>query len=92
MMKKRVHLVVSGLVQGVGFRYYVVKAAQRNGATGWVKNLHDGRVEAVAEGEEKQLQEFLAAVRKGPMFSQVKEVQVEWQESQDQFDGFRVTH
>jgi len=62
---------VSGRVQGVGFRWYVLKRAQELGVSGWVRNLPDGRVEAAASGDPEQLQAFEDALRRGPRFSRV---------------------
>lgn len=90
-MKKGVHLIVSGMVQGVGFRYYVHHAARRHYLCGWVKNLPDGRVEAVAEGDEEELRGFVQEIKKGSRFSRVDEVQVEWQPFSRQFNSFNIT-
>ncbi|MDZ7344464.1 MAG: acylphosphatase [candidate division KSB1 bacterium] len=90
-MKKRVHLIVSGMVQGVGFRYYVHHAARRHYLSGWVKNLPDGRVETVAEGDEEELRAFVQEIKKGSRFSRVDEVQVEWQPFSNQFKSFTIT-
>ena len=60
---KRVHVLYSGQVQGVGFRYSVQDIAMNLGVTGWVKNLEDRRVEVVAEGEQKDLEGFLDKIR-----------------------------
>ena len=61
-MKKRLHIYYSGMVQGVGFRYTAQDAASYLGLTGWVKNLRDGRVEVVAEGEEGLLERFIQEI------------------------------
>jgi acylphosphatase len=90
-MKKGVHLIVSGMVQGVGFRYHVHHSARRHYLTGWVKNLPDGRVETVAEGAEEELREFVKEVKKGARFSQVDDVQVEWLPFTNQFRAFQIT-
>jgi acylphosphatase len=90
--KKRLSVVVHGRVQGVGFRYYVYKKASSIGVSGWVKNLPDGNVAAVAEGDEDQLILFLDAVKKGPSFSLVSNVDVVWCEYQGTFHSFDVTH
>ena len=62
----RAHVIVSGMVQGVGFRYYALREAERAGVSGWVRNRRDGTVEIEAQGEEEALEAFLAAVRPGP--------------------------
>ena len=90
-MKKGVHLVVSGMVQGVGFRYHVHHSARRHYLKGWVKNLPDGKVETLAEGEDEELREFVKEVKKGARFSRVDEVQVEWVSYSNQFQAFQIT-
>ena len=69
MQAKR--LLVSGIVQGVGFRYFTRRAARALGLIGWVRNLNDGRVEAVAAGPEEALRQFIEQVRTGPGGAQV---------------------
>jgi acylphosphatase len=77
--QRAVHLVVHGLVQGVGFRYYTRVSAQRAGVVGWVRNREDGTVEIRAEGSEERLKQFLQAVRRGPSHSRVTNVDVTWE-------------
>jgi acylphosphatase len=74
----RLHLVVSGRVQGVAFRACTVDEARRLRLAGWVRNLPDGRVEAEAEGERPALEALLAFCRRGPPAAQVDDVEVEW--------------
>ena len=69
--------VVEGEVQGVGFRYFAVRRALRIGVSGWVRNLPDGRVEALAEGSLAALVEFEAALRRGPDMAAVTNLQVD---------------
>jgi len=66
--------VVSGRVQGVGFRWYTVRVATQCGVVGWVRNLPDGRVEAVAKGTTEAIDAFDAALRRGPRMSAVENV------------------
>jgi len=68
---------VSGQVQGVGYRYFAVRAARELGLKGWVRNLPDGRVEAYAAGPAHLLEDFEARLRKGPMSGEVRGVEVE---------------
>ncbi|MGH7491379.1 MAG: acylphosphatase [bacterium] len=89
-MKKGVHLLVNGMVQGVGFRYYVHHAARRHDLAGWVKNLEDGRVEVLAEGDEEELRLFVRDVEKGSRFSTVREVQTEWLSYSNKFRHFEI--
>jgi acylphosphatase len=76
--RARVHLVVSGLVQGVAFRAYTVDEAHRLRVAGWVRNLPDGRVEAEAEGERAALEALVAWCRAGPPSARVDGVEASW--------------
>ena len=67
---------ISGRVQGVGFRNYTQKKARQVGVVGWVRNLDDGRVEALATGTTEQLSHFEVFVHRGPMLASVKDVDV----------------
>ena len=83
--------LVRGRTQGVGFRAFVVKQAQRLGLAGYVRNMPDGHsVEAVAEGPQTQLDLFLAALRKGPMLAHVERVDASWGEATGEYEGFTV--
>ncbi len=76
--RARVHLLVSGIVQGVSFRYYTVEEARRLGVAGWVRNLADGRVEVEAEGEKRAVEALVAWCRRGPPAAQVDDVAATW--------------
>ena len=76
---KRLHIFYSGRVQGVGFRFTVETTAVALRLTGWVRNLRDGRVEAVVEGQEPKLHEFLEHMRTGPMANFIKKTDVSWE-------------
>jgi acylphosphatase len=69
--------VVSGRVQGVGYRFYAERAARELGLRGFVRNLPDGSVETVAEGEDAAVERYLERLRRGPLASRVDRVQVE---------------
>jgi len=86
----RIHLHVEGMVQGVGYRHSAVQAARALGLTGWVKNLSDGRVELLAEGEKDLLQRLLAWCQTGSFPTHVENVEVEWSETRNEFPDFRV--
>lgn len=86
----RVHAFVAGLVQGVGFRYFVAREARRLGLAGFVRNLPDGRVEVVAHGDRAALERLVALLRVGPPSAEVREVQVEWQEAPAQGGEFVI--
>jgi acylphosphatase len=87
---KRAHIVISGRVQGVAFRYYAQRWASTLNLTGWVRNRPDGKVEAVAEGEEGDIQDLIRRMKEGPPMSQVEGLDVEWQGYLGDLDGFRV--
>ena len=85
----RCHQWVRGRVQGVGFRVFALQQAQRWGVAGWARNLPDGRVEIVAEGDVQALEEFAASMRRGPAGARVEDVRVEW-EAPTNMHGFRI--
>ncbi len=74
----RVHLIISGRVQGVGFRFFAQRRAMELGLAGWVRNRGDGTVEIMAEGERGALNKFLAAMREGPRAAFVTGVKSSW--------------
>jgi len=84
----RLHAFVSGRVQGVGFRYFVLREAQDLHLTGWVRNLHDGRVEVVAEGTHPALNQLLIKLRQGPVSADVRDVDYEFSDARGDFSGF----
>jgi len=73
---KTIHIVVTGRVQGVGFRYFTMRQAQDLGLCGWVRNLPDGRVEAVAQGPDKDARMLTDLLRTGPAASEVTDLKV----------------
>ena len=74
----RVHLIVHGRVQGVGFRWHVLRQARSRGLAGWVRNRDDGTVEAEAEGDRAALDAFVADLRHGPARAQVTGIEADW--------------
>jgi acylphosphatase len=84
------HFYVSGRVQGVGFRFFIERTANREGIHGWVRNLPDGRVEAAAEGESDSVERFEIKLRQGPSGARVDHVEVEDTVPQGRDDGFNV--
>lgn len=82
--------VVSGRVQGVGFRFFTERAARELGVRGWVRNLPDGSVETVAEGEDEAMARFLERLRRGPLSSRVDRVAEEELTVQG-FSEFEIT-
>ncbi len=87
---KGIHLIVSGVVQGVGFRWYVERVAKKLGLAGNVRNLYDGSVEAYAEGEEDALNAFYKEIKIGPSSAHVTGVRVDWKEYTGDFKDFRI--
>ncbi len=90
MTKTRVHIYVSGLVQGVFFRANAADKAQSLGLFGWVKNLPDGRVELVVEGEKEQVYQMIEWCKIGPPAAEVQDVEVETQQYSGEFNRFAV--
>ncbi len=88
--RARAHIYLRGDVQGVGFRHFVTRVAGRAGVTGWVRNLEDGRVEAVAEGPESAVRQWVEACRKGPPFAGVEGCEVAWEPPEGEFKEFEV--
>lgn len=86
----RAHLWIAGGVQGVGFRFFAVRAAQRYGVDGFVRNLPDGRVEAAAEGLREAVDHFIAELQRGPSGALVRSVDVHW-EAPEGRQGFVIT-
>ena len=84
--------LVSGRVQGVGFRYFVQDVAAREGVTGYVKNLPDGRVEALVEGDAEAVERVERALRSGPGGARVEDVDVDLRDPSGAYTSFRVTH
>jgi acylphosphatase len=82
--------VISGRVQGVGFRWFVQEAASREGVTGWVRNLPDGSVEAWVEGEEEAVTRVERAIRSGPRAAHVKHVDVDMEDPTGAHHGFSI--
>jgi len=81
---------VLGVVQGVGFRYYVVREARALALLGAVRNLPDGSVEIDTEGDHAALERLVESVRHGPPGSRVRAVETRWSEGPPRFDGFHV--
>lgn len=89
-MNARAHVVVSGRVQGVFFRYHTQQLAKEMGVRGWVRNLPDGRVEAVFEGEREKVKEMIEFCRRGPPSAHVVDVKVKWESYREEFEDFEI--
>ena len=87
---KATRLLISGIVQGVGFRYFTFRAARELEIRGYVRNLRDGRVEAVASGKAEAVEAFMRRMRQGPGGAQVRDVQASEFDLDEEMDGFEI--
>lgn len=87
---KGIHLIVSGVVQGVGFRWFVERVANNLGLVGYVRNLYDGSVETYAEGNEDALNAFHKEMKIGPRSAHVTGVRTDWKEYTGNYKDFRI--
>ena len=87
---QRLHAIVKGMVQGVGFRYFVLEITSGAEITGWVRNTMSGDVEVLAEGQKAALENLLTELQKGPRSAEVSNVDVEWSVATNEFNGFSV--
>jgi len=92
MKQQRVHLLVSGKVQGVFFRQALKVVAKKNNVLGWVRNLKDGRVEAILEGDNKFVSSVIEWTRIGPANSRVDDIEVSNEEFKNEFSTFDVLY
>jgi acylphosphatase len=88
---ERLHGLVKGDVQGVGFRYFLIRRAQALGLSGWVQNRDDGTVEFVAEGSRRDLEQLERAAREGPRMARVTALEVNWSQATGGLDRFDIT-
>ncbi len=91
-MKIRVHVYVAGKVQGVCFRSKTKHESEKNRVTGWIRNLRDGGVEAIFEGEKEDVNEMIRFCEKGPPGAQVTSIQKTWEEYTGEFENFKVAY
>ncbi len=91
-MLVRAHVFVCGRVQGVFFRSETRYEAKRRGVKGWVRNVPDGRVEAVFEGEENHVKELIEFCKRGPPGAAVKKVEVSWEPYTGEFNDFEIRY
>ena len=87
---ERLHAIVHGDVQGVGFRYFVQRKAQQLGLSGWVRNNDDGTVELVAEGNRRELEDLKRIVEEGPRLARVDRVETRWSEATGNLGRFEL--
>ena len=88
----RLHAIVEGRVQGVGFRAFVERNALQLGITGWVRNRWDGTVEVTAEGDRATLDQLLTTLRRGPSASRVSQVKSQWKPATGDFNRFSIRY
>ena len=89
---RRIHFIITGRVQGVGFRYFCQEQAVRLGLTGYARNIEDGCVEIEAQGDDGTLEEFAMAVSKGPRSARVANVEREEREVVSEESSFKIGH
>ena len=89
-MKVKAHVIVSGRVQGVFFRIETARTAIANHVTGWVRNLSNGQVEAVFEGEKRDVEIILDFCKRGPSGAHVEATEVTWKNWKGEFSDFRI--
>ncbi|MEM4288843.1 MAG: acylphosphatase [Nitrososphaerota archaeon] len=92
MSNVRVHVFVSGLVQGVFYRQNAKRVADSLGLRGWIRNLRDGRVEAVIEGPEERVREMVEWMKKGPPMARVERVEVVREKYVEEYRDFRIVY
>jgi acylphosphatase len=89
-MQIGVHIVVQGLVQGVGYRYFVYRHASRLGLSGWVRNLYNDDVELEVEGDRSLIEEFIKELKVGPRSAHVKDLKIEWLDYANRYHAFEI--
>jgi len=89
-MRKKMVALVSGRVQNVGYRAFVLRYARALGVSGTVRNLPSGQVEVIAEGDEKTLNQLLTLLKQGPPAARVTDVLVQWGDATGVEDGFQI--
>jgi acylphosphatase len=82
--------IVHGIVQGVGFRYFVIERASSLGLRGYARNSRNGDVEVLAQGPRPALERLLTLLRQGPAAARVQDVQITWRHPTEHFSGFHV--
>ena len=88
----RVHLFISGIVQGVFFRAHTRNQARSLNLTGWVRNMDDGRVEVIAEGLCSKIHEFISWCHQGPAAASVRGVDIMWEQATSEFTDFQIRY
>ena len=91
-MNTRAHVIVSGRVQGVFFRQATKSAAKKHNVVGWVRNLPDGRVEAIFEGKKEDVESMVEYCRLGPSAAYVRSLETAWEGCTGEFTEFKIIH
>lgn len=91
-MKVKAHVIITGRVQGVYFRGHTRREAQKYGVNGWVRNLPDGRVEAIFEGEKEDVDRTIESIKMGPPHAKVTDLDLEWLNYDSKFDDFTIRY
>lgn len=89
-MNARLHVFISGKVQGVSYRGFARRAALELGLKGWIRNLYDGRVEAVAEGARPDLEIFIGKLKAGPSSARIEDLDIRWEAYGGEFPDFKI--
>lgn len=89
---KRAEIIARGLVQGVGFRWFVLRNAEGLGLKGYVKNLYTGDVQTVAEGPHHLIEELFHRIKVGPSRSDVRDIKISWSDPKNDFNRFEIRH
>ena len=85
-------IIVQGLVQGVGYRFFTVEIAEQYNIKGYARNLPDGNVEVVAEGDEGMLNDFIKRLKIGPPSARVTGVDIKWDDADSGFENFDIRY
>jgi acylphosphatase len=89
---KTYDVLISGRVQGVGFRYFTVSRAENYGVKGYVKNTPEGKVQIICQGEQDELDSFISAVKKGPSFSVITDIRIEEAPEEKKYNTFEIKY
>lgn len=90
MLKKQAKILIKGRVQGVFFRSFLKKQAQKLSLKGWVKNLNNNQVEVLFQGKKEAIEKAIEGCRQGPPAAQVKSIKVSWQKPKEEFTDFEI--
>ncbi len=91
-MKVKAHVIVSGRVQGVFFRFETQNVARKYNVNGWVRNIPDGKVEAVFEGEKENVNKVIEFCKRGPSGAKVTGIEINWQDYEGEFKDFEIRY